>query len=80
MFQKLTNTPTQQYNDFPAHYYVDDSTSTISSKTVRIIGTITYMGQRWRTSSLTKYKLTVQASGTHWKLTPRVHTKQTFGM
>ena len=34
MFQKLTNTPTQQYNDFPAHYYVDDSTSTISSKTV----------------------------------------------
>ena len=37
MFQKLTNTPTQQYNDFPAHYYVDDSTSTISSKTVTLL-------------------------------------------
>ena len=36
MFQKLTNTPTQQYNDIHhiAVNYVDDSTSTISSKTL----------------------------------------------
>ena len=36
MFQKLTNTPTQQYSDIQhtTVNYVDDSTSTISSKTV----------------------------------------------
>ena len=36
MFQRLTNTPTQQYTDIQhtTVNYVDDSTSTISSKTV----------------------------------------------
>ena len=36
MFQKLTSTPTTQYNDIKhtTVNYVDDSTSTISSKTI----------------------------------------------